>query len=177
MVCSRRRRLPPFLSRALLLVSLVAAPGLGACRHSHSPTDDEVASPTPSPPPPPFPPKAPPCPLAPGGGTGEHCPREVSLFALDVNEAIAIVENEHPELFDLTLRRGGLSYFVRDRERYTRGVAYVMSTRGFCAIWDGVELATKKTNEFNEQYAILTSDSYVRWGAGAYQSTCHPAWF
>ena len=103
---------------------------------------------------------------------------EISDFDFDQRmRRLQELEGQHPELFDLTLRRGGLSYFVRDRERYTRGVAYVMSTRGFCAIWDGVELATKKTNEFNEQYAILTSDSYVRWGAGAYQSTCYPAWF
>ena len=161
----------------VLLAALAGATGPGACRHSHSPTEGDVSSPSPPPTVPRFPPSPPPCPLPPGGGSGEKCPYELPFFALQVNEAIAIVENEHPELFDLTLRRGGLSYFVRDRERYTRGVAYVMSTRGFCAIWDGVELATKKTNEFNEQYAILTSDSYVRWGAGAYQSTCYPAWF
>jgi hypothetical protein len=94
-----------------------------------------------------------------------------------VNEAIAIVENEHPELFDFSRSRGGLSYLVQDKDRYTRGVAYVLSTRGFCAIWDGQEIAMKNTNEFNEQYAIVTSEGYVRWGGGAYQSTCHPAWF
>ena len=174
MVSSRRGWLSSFL-----LIALVAAPVLGACRHPHSPTGGDVPAPAPTPPPtpPPFPPPLPPCPLPPGGGTGERCPDELPLFALDVNEAIAIVENEHRELFDFTRSRSGLSYFVRDRERYARGVAYVLSTRGFCAIWDGVELAAKKTNAFNEQYAILTSDSYVRWGAGAYQSTCYPAWF
>ena len=164
--------------RSLCLVAALAGvAGGGACRRSHSPTEGEVASPAHPPTPPPFPPAPPPCPLPPGGGSGENCPYEPPLFAFDVNEAIAIVENEHPELFDFALSRGGLSYFVRDRDRYATGVAYVLSTRGTCAIWDGVELAVKKVNEFNEQYAILTSDSYVRWGGGAYQSTCHPAWF
>ena len=96
---------------------------------------------------------------------------------MQVNEAIAIVENEHPELFDFSHSRGGLSYLVRDTERYTGGVAYVLSTRGFCAIWDGEEIAMKDTNAFNEQYDILTFEGYVRWGGGAYRSTCRPAWF
>jgi hypothetical protein len=162
---------------SVLLAALAVGAGLDACRHSHSPTEGDMASPSPPPTVPRFPPPAPACPLPPGGGSGENCPYELPFFALQVNEAIAIVENEHPELFDFSLSRSGLSYLVRDRDRYTRGVAYVLSTRGFCAIWDGVELAMKNTNEFNEQYAILTSDGYVRWGGGAYQSTCHPAWF
>jgi hypothetical protein len=29
----------------------------------------------------------------------------------------------------------------------------------------------------DEQYDILTFEGYVRWGAGACQSTCYPAWF
>ena len=168
-----RRRLSVSLLAALAVVA-----GLSACRHSHSPTEGELPSPMPSPTvSPPFPPPLPPCPLPPGGGSGESCPYEPALFALQVNEAIAIVENEHPELFDFGHGRSGLSYLVRDADRYARGVAYVLSTRGFCAIWDGVEIGLKNTNEFNEQYAILTSDGYVRWGGGAYQSTCHPAWF
>ena len=141
--------------RFLLFSMAVSAAVGGGCRHSHTPTESEGASPTPPPPTPtPFPPPLPPCPLGAGGGSGEHCPYELPFFALDVNEAIAIVENEHPELFDLGRTRGGLSYFVWDRERYARGVAYVLSTRGACAIWDGVELGVKKANEFDEQYAV-----------------------
>ena len=163
----------------LLAATLAGAPVAWACRHSHSPTENDVPPPAPSPSPSPrFPPPLPPCPLPPGGGSGQDCPYELPFFALDVNEAIAIVENEHPELFDFSHSRGGLSYLVRDTDRYTAGVAYVLSTRrGFCAIWDGEEIALKKVNEFNEQYAVVTSDDYVRWGAGAYQSTCYPAWF
>jgi hypothetical protein len=163
---------------AVLASMALAAALSGGCRHSHTPTESEAPSPTPPPTPTPFPPPPLPCPLPPGGGSGERCPYQTPpQYALDVNEAIAIVENEHKELFDFGRSRSGLSYFVWDRERYARGVAYVLSTRGACAVWDGVELGVKKGNEFNEQYAILTSDSYVRWGAGAYQSTCYPAWF
>jgi len=161
----------------VLLAALAGATGPAACRHSHSPTEGDVSSPSPPPTVPRFPPSPPPCPLPPGGGSGEKCPYELPFFALQVNEAIAIVENEHPELFDFSHSRGGLSYLVRDTDRYTAGVAYVLSTRGFCAIWDGEEIAMKDTNTFNEQYDILTFEGYVRWGGGAYQSTCHPAWF
>lgn len=162
----------------LLLALLAAATALADCRRSHSPTEGDVAAPAPSPSArPDFPPALPPCPLPPGGGSGERCPYDLPNFALPVNEAIAIVENEHPELFDFRKSRGGLSYLVVDPDRYTAGVAYVLSTRGFCAIWDGEEIAMKNTNAFNEQYDILTFEGYVRWGAGAYQSTCYPAWF
>lgn len=169
----RGRRRP-----AVLLAMLIGASCLNACRRSHSPTEGTAIAPaTPPPTAPPYPPPLPPCPLPPGGGSGEHCPYELPFFALQVNEAIATVENEHPELFDFTQSRGGLSYFVRDPDRFTAGVAYVLSTRGFCAVWDGEELAVKNTDAFNEQYKILTSDGFVRWGGGAYQSTCYPAWF
>jgi hypothetical protein len=162
----------------VLLAVVTAASGPAACRRSHSPTEGDIAPPTPAPATrPPFPPPPPPCPLPAGGGSGERCPYELPAFALPVNEAIAIVQNEHPELFDFTKHRGGLSYLVVDPDRYTAGVAYVLSTRGFCAIWDGEEIAMKNTNAFNEQYDILTFEGYVRWGAGAYQSTCYPAWF
>lgn len=163
---------------ACLLAMLALSAVVPACRRSHSPTEGPVTPPTPVPATrTPFPPPLPPCPLPPGGGSGERCPYELPQFALPVNEAIAIVQNEHPEIFDFSKHRGGLSYLVVDPERYTAGVAYVLSTRGFCAIWDGEEIALKNDNASNEQYDILTFEGYVRWGAGAYQSTCRPAWF
>ena len=163
----QRPRLPILFSVALM--------ALLACRASRSPTVAPTESPPPTPIP--FPPPPLPCPLPPGGGTGENCPYDPALFALAVNEAIGTVENEHPELFDFGQSLGGLSYFVKDTERYTGGVVYVLSTRGFCAVFDGEELGLKNTNAFNEQYKILTSQGFVRWGGGAYQSTCYPAWF
>ena len=48
---------------------------------------------------------------------------------------------------------------------------------GLCALDDGIEIAVKNRNDFNEQYNVLTSSGFVRWGAGAYISTCRPAWF
>ena len=48
---------------------------------------------------------------------------------------------------------------------------------GYCAFYDGEELAIKNTNDFSEQYDISTSQGYVRQGDGSYRATCWPAWF
>lgn len=48
---------------------------------------------------------------------------------------------------------------------------------GYCAVFDGEEVAIKNTNAFNEQYHVLTSASTVRRGDGSYRATCRPVWF
>jgi hypothetical protein len=48
---------------------------------------------------------------------------------------------------------------------------------GYCAFYDGEEMAVKNTNKFNDQYDISTSSGYIRRGDGSYRSTCWPAWF
>ena len=113
----------------------------------------------------------------PPGGPFQRCPYELPLFAHDVNQAIAEVENEVPELFDFRDHLGGLSYRVLDPERYHAEVVLRLERMGFCAVWDGEEVGIKNDNAFNEQYQVMTSLRYVRWGAGAYRSTCYPSWF
>ena len=99
------------------------------------------------------------------------------MFNVEVNEAIAEVENEVPELFDFNDAQGGLSYRVLDRDRYHQEVVVRLQRKGFCAVFDGEEVGLKNTNDFNEQYQVMSSLGYVRWGGGAYRSTCFPAWF
>ena len=113
----------------------------------------------------------------PPSGPWQHCPYELPAFAFDVNEAIAEVENEVPEIFDFRDHLGGLSYRVLDRTRYHEEVVKRLEKMGYCAVWDGEEVGLKNVNAFNEQYQVMTSLGYVRWGAGAYRSTCYPAWF
>jgi hypothetical protein len=113
----------------------------------------------------------------PPGGPFERCPVELPLFNVEINEAIAEVENEAPELFDFDDAQGGLSYRVTDRARYHAEVVARLEKKGFCAVWDGEEVGVKNTNAFDEQYQVMTSLGYVRWGAGAYRSTCFPSWF
>ena len=113
----------------------------------------------------------------PPGGPFQRCPRELPFFNFEINDAIAEVENEVPELFDFADWQGGLSYRVLDPRRYHEEVVVRLERMGFCAVWDGEEVGVKNTNDFNEQYQVMTSLGYVRWGGGAYRSTCFPAWF
>jgi hypothetical protein len=155
--------------RALVAVALLAV----ACRGDGRTPTAPAESPAPAPE---SPAAVVGCGLPPSGPF-QRCPRELPFFAFDVNEAIAEVQNEVPELFDFADWLGGLSYRVLDRERYHLEVAARLERMGFCAVWDGQEIGIKNTNAFNEQYQVMTSMGYVRWGGGAYRSTCFPAWF
>jgi hypothetical protein len=155
------------MRRIALLFALVAV----ACGQSQ-PTPVEPPTPSPSP----EPPAIVGCGLPPGGPF-ERCPYDLPLFNHEINAAIAEVENERPELFDFDDWQGGLSYRVLDRERYHAEVVTRLERMGFCAVWDGEEVGVKNDNGFNEQYQVMTSMGYVRWGAGAYRSTCFPSWF
>jgi hypothetical protein len=66
---------------------------------------------------------------------------------------------------------------VRDVQRYVSRMPQLLEQRGFCALYDGEELAVKNTNQFNDQYDILTSSNHIRRDLGSYRSTCYPAWF
>jgi hypothetical protein len=107
----------------------------------------------------------------------DECHYNDSTFVPDIDRAIARVQREQPELFDFTQANGGLSFFVMDVERYHEGVVKALRDEGLCAIFDGEEVAVKKTNELSDQYDIITSTDFVRWGDGAYAATCHPASF
>ena len=160
--------------RRALAVSLAATFAVGCEANAPLPAAP-VPSPTAiAPTPVPTPPG---CGLPPGTGSGTGCRRELPAFALDVNHAIAKAQNEHPEWFDFSQHQGGLSYRVLRRDEYIAEVVTNLEWRGLCALYDGVEVAVKNANDYNEQYNVHTSQGFVRWGAGAYISTCRPAWF
>ena len=135
-----------------------------------------VASPTPAPTPTPTP--APiGCGLPPAGGSGSGCPYLAGAFSEDVDIAIAQAQKERPELFDFTNGYGMLSWRVLDRKRYYDVVSLNLEKMGYCVAHDEEEIGVKNVNRFNEQYQIMTSQGYSRWGPGAYRATCFPAWF
>jgi hypothetical protein len=84
---------------------------------------------------------------------------------------------EKPHLFDLTQNWGGLSYRVVDGNAYTQELIARLRARGLCVTFDGEEIAIKTSNDFSDQFAVISSTSFVRWGIGAYRATCAPAWF
>jgi len=100
-----------------------------------------------------------------------------STFRPAIDRAIMRVQKEQPQLFDFTQANDELSVFVRDVPRYTEAVVQALRDAGLCAIFDGEEVAVKNSNEFSDQYDIITSTDFVRWGDGAYAATCHPAAF
>jgi hypothetical protein len=158
---------------ALALSILVSACG----GHSSTP----VASDEPAPPPPvtaaaPVPAVTAQCTLPKGPGAGVNCPRyDEGVFVAAVDAAIDRVIRKHPEYFGGDLGSGSPS--IVNPDAYLRAVAPELQAAGYCAIFDGKEIAVKNTNAFSEQYHIWYSNFTVRRGAGAYRATCSPAWF
>jgi hypothetical protein len=103
------------------------------------------------------------CELPRGTGDGRDCPREEPVYMDAMNEAIDRVLDEHPEFF-----AGGINVGA-----YMDTVVENLKEMGYCALNDGEEIAVKKTNDFSEQYDIISSGGHV---LRAYMATCRPAW-
>jgi hypothetical protein len=139
-----------------------------------SPSPVPETSPTPTPEPPP--PSGGSCSL-PAGSPDYSCSRTSPTFLADVESAIDTVIDRYPNLFDLNDKVCYTCYRIMDHTAYVDAVAAQMQSMGYCAIYDGEELAVKNTNSFNDQYDISTSRGYIRRGDGSYRATCWPAWF
>jgi hypothetical protein len=119
-----------------------------------------------------------------GGGCGlpsqspEHsCSRSSGVFYGDVEEAMTRVIEQSPGLFNMNDLNCPTCPRINDHQGYVDAVAAEMRSMGYCALYDGEELAVKNTNDFSEQYDISTSSGYVRRGEKIYRATCWPAWF
>jgi hypothetical protein len=162
------------LSTARRLLSLGAAALLVvACEHASS-TPTAVVTPPPAPAPEPTPVKIFGCGLPRGAGDGRRCFRESPSFQGEINDAIEKVIAEHPEYFDFGTDRGVPRDFrVLDVPRYVDEVVYNLRSAGFCAFNDGEEIGLKNSNDFSDQYDIITGHGYILRG---YTVTCYPAW-
>jgi len=127
----------------------------------------------------PAPPTGQGCGVPPGNGNGTNCPRESPSFLAEVESALDQLVREEPQIFNLSKTSKGCAncYLIVNPDRYVQRMAQLMSQRGLCGHYDGEELAVKRTNAFNDQYDIFTSDYFVRRQLGSYRSTCYPAWF
>jgi hypothetical protein len=105
------------------------------------------------------------------------CPRPPAVLTRQVDTAIDLTVQQHPELFNFNDERGAGGYLVLDRARYHQSVVDNLHAMGVCAIIETEEIAVKTTNEYNEQYNIWVSDGHVRRGPGAHITTCFPATF
>jgi hypothetical protein len=105
------------------------------------------------------------------------CPRTSSSYQGIVTEALARLAAEHPALFDFGDTRGPLGYYIKDHEAYYEGVLFHIRAQGACAVFDGEEIAVKMTNDFSDQYKIMTSSGHVQTGPSVYRATCTPPAF
>lgn len=113
-----------------------------------------------------------PCRLPYGTGSGEGCPRTQSKLLQGVTDAIARVQMLHPDWFT----DGGSRVVPGKEDPFRLNTVDELRLGGFCAFFDGEEIALKNSNSFSEQYAIVSSDSRVRRGENSYRATCIPAW-
>lgn len=110
-----------------------------------------------------------------GKGTVDaFCSRQTAAFATDVDGAITLLTQQHPEIFDLTQQAGEGGFKVLMPNEYYAGVIQNLEARGFCAGYDFVNLQLKNSTSFSESYDIMLGSGHIRRGAGAYRATCSP---
>lgn len=153
---------------ALVVIGLVA----GSCSSPSRPSTAVSPSPSPVATPPPTGCGAPPGPF------NENCVRELPTFGGEVDRAIEDLIAERPEWFDLTRARGcGHCFLVTHPDAFTEALVAKLEEARLCAVYDGEELAVKSSNDFNDQFDVLTFEQFLRRENGSYRSTCRPAWF
>lgn len=153
-------------SRPLFVAACSAAALFLGCNLEHTggtpvAADPPAATPAPATPAPPAQTYG--CGLPRGTGLGRNCEREDPQFMDAINEAIDKTIDEHPEFFAGGIDVGG----------YMDEVVENLRRRGFCALNDGEEIAIKNSNDFSEQYDIISGGGNV---LRAYMGTCRPAW-
>ena len=110
-----------------------------------------------------------------GKGTlNTFCDRQVAAYSADVDAAISLLTQQHPEIFDLTQQAGEGGFKVLMPNEYYAGVISNLEARGFCAGYDFVNLQLKNSTSFSESYDIMLRSGHVRRSAGAYRVTCSP---
>ena len=163
---------------ALAAVSLALAALLTSCDSPSRATPVTAApTPAPTPTPTPLPPASLGCGLPPVANPALDCPRTSGSYQHIVTEALARLAAESPELFEFGDRRGALGYYIKDHPAYYAGVLAHVRAQGACAVFDGEEIALKTTNEFSDQYKIMTSTGHVQTGPSVYRATCRPPAF
>jgi len=160
----------PFVTLSYRVSSVVlAALALAHCGgggKGESPTVPVAPTPTPVAVPTSEPPLSASCERLPLGAENAPCRAEGASFLGEVKGAIDTLKSEHPEYF-----RGET---VVNLPGYYVGLIRILDRDGLCAAYDGEELAVKNSNDFSDQYKVLTSWNEVR---RSYMVTCTPAVF
>jgi hypothetical protein len=172
-------RIGSLAARSLVVVCLVSITSCGG--GSSSPSQPTTPAPTPTPtitptPTPSTPPTGASCPIG-AGDVDAKCNRTLPAFSDDIYQAIVKATRDRPEIFNFSQTTSDGLPRVLDAEKYYAAVTDNLRAKGFCAQVEAEMLQLKNSNDFSEQWDILSSNDYPRTGALAYQTTCRPAAF
>jgi len=168
--------------RASRILSAAVLAAAVACSGG-SPTQPPIAAPPPTtlPTPPITAPTTPPltgatCSIG-KGDIDAHCARTTPRLLGAVDAAIDRVVKAKPSLFNLQEELSPGSYRVLDAHAYVQAVVEQLIAAGNCAQVFGDQIQVKDSQEFSEEYDVITSSGFVRRGAGSYVKLCSPAAF
>jgi hypothetical protein len=142
-----------------------------------SPSPTPTPAPGSTPAPTPAPPSGGSCGLPASNNPDAPCSMQSSNFLGAVDNAITKVTQQQPNLFDFNRKSCENCYMVTDQSAFVSAVIKNLNSAGYCATYDGEELAVKNSNSYNEQFDILVSSGHIRRGPNSYRSTCNPSWF
>lgn len=98
------------------------------------------------------------------------CGREpAGKFEGVIDDAIEQVRREEPTILNDST--------VLNPPAYYDAMVRILRSKGYCALFDGEEIAIKNVNDFSEQYQVMLSAGIIRTSPGAYRSSCYPAAF
>jgi hypothetical protein len=120
------------------------------------------------------------CPIG-KGDPAATCGKGSPQLTAAVEAAIDRLVRERPELFDKQEEAGEGTgqYRVLDGETYLDGVIANLRAAGLCAerTLDLERVLVKSTNDFSEEWDVLTASRFIRRGSYSYRQTCEPAVF
>src|SRR5262249_20263327 len=153
--------------RSAVALALVWLALLASCGKSNSPTASSSPSPppvavaTPTPAPTPNLPGMASCDrIGLGHDGGNKCDQSGETFQADVEQAIAELQREQPQIFQDS--PGGL--LIYSPGQFYVGIINKLDKKGLCAGFDSEELQVKSSNDFNDQFALRTSRGFLRTG-------------
>jgi hypothetical protein len=109
------------------------------------------------------------CNLPPLAQPGGACTMDGPIFLSQVDAAVNLLKTQRPDLFN------GNS--INSPGQFYLGVIANLEAKGLCAAFDGEEIQVKNTQDYSEQYHLMTSGRILRWGDVTYRATCRPAAF
>jgi hypothetical protein len=163
---------PTKVTPAPIVIPVIGVP---APAPTAAPTPTPAPNPTPTPTPPP--PTSSSCTLPPSNPASPRCTDESPILLGAVENALTLVTQQSPALFDFDNKKCENCYYVKDAEGYIAAVGKQLARQGICMLGDAEEIGVKKTNDYSEQYDVLLASGHMRRAPGSYRGVCRPALF